>query len=263
MAEDNLTQIQERDTDLYPETTYRELVDAGVFYGRKKSKTNPKMKSKILLNRNGIEIINLDKTIDVLNKALTFLKEKINSGALVLMVATQPPALGAVKLAREFNWPIVTKRWLGGTLTNFKIISKRIDYYKKLKSDLASGALGKYTKKERLMMEKETIRLDELFADIQNMAVRPDLLIVIDPNIHTTAVREARRLKIPIIAYANTDSDPDLLDFAIIGNNKARTSINWFLSKIREAVKDAKNMPPLTSGEEAKEKTEAQGESIT
>ena len=229
--------------DLYSGERFKELIEAGVFFGRKRTKTNPRMRPYILVTRNEMEIIDLEKTLEGLEHALLFLKEKVRSGATVLVVGTQPQAVeGVIKLAQEFNMPFVTVRWLGGLLTNFKILSKRNDYYKKLKADLRSGGLEKYTKKERLGFERETRRLEELFGGLEHYLALPDVLLVIDPNMHTTAVREAKRLKIPIVAYVNTDADPDLAEYSVIGNTKARKSVNWFLEQVAETVREAKTL---------------------
>ncbi len=221
----------------YPEEASREMIDAGVFYGRRKSKTNPKMREHVLTNRGGIEIINLAKTADGLESALAFLKEKVRNGALVLFVGTQPAVEeGIVRVAGKFNFPYVTNRWPGGALTNFKIVSKRIEYFKKLRSDFASGALEKYTKKERVGLEKEMNKLKELFGGLEHLIKEPDVLVVVDPNMHNTAVREANRLKIPIVALANVDSNPDEIDYLVPGNDNARRSTSWFLSKVETAI---------------------------
>lgn len=225
---------------MYPDERFREMIDAGVFYGRKRSKTNPRMQPYILGNRNNIEIIDLGKTTEMLDLALAFLKEKVRSGGILLFAGTQPPAEGIRDVASEFHFPVVVTRWLGGTLTNFRIISKRIEYFKKLKSDWASGAFEKYTKKERLQIERELRRLEELMSGLEDLSALPSVLVVIDPNAHLTAVREARRLGTPIIGLLNTDSNPDFIDYPVPGNTKARTSINWFLDKVRSAIREAK-----------------------
>ena len=125
----------------------KEMVDTGVFFGRKKSKTNPKMKPFIFGNRGGVEIIDLNKTLEEIERAQGFLREKGRAGGLFLFVGTQRPAVDVVSLARELGAPVVEKRWIGGTLTNFNTIYKRIEYFQKTKNDLATGALDKYTKK--------------------------------------------------------------------------------------------------------------------
>ncbi len=221
----------------YPKEASREMIEAGVFYGRKKSKTNPKMKPYVLGNRAGVEMINLAKTAEALETVLGFLKEKVRLGGLVLLVGTQPAAEeGILRLANKFNLPYVNKGWSGGTLTNFKIISKRVEYLKKLRRDFASHALDKYTKKERVDLEKEMKRLEELFGGLENLTKEPDVLVMVDPNLHLTALREARKLSIPIIALGNVDCDPDLIDYLVPGNDKARKSIDWFLGKVESAI---------------------------
>ncbi len=223
----------------YPEEASREMIEAGVFYGRKKSSTNPKMRPYVLTNRGGIEIVNLTKTVEKLEEATTFLKERIKNGGQVLFAGTQPAAEeGILKLAERFHMPSVTNRWAGGTITNFKIISKRIEYFKKLRSDFASGALLKYTKKERLGLEDEMNHLKELFGGIELLLKEPDVLVTVDPNLHMTAVREANRANIPVVALSNVDSDPDLIDYLVPGNDNGRKSINWFLEKIGAAIEE-------------------------
>src|SRR3990172_5723578 len=154
-------------TSIYPETAGPEvgqMIEAGVFYGLRKTKTHPEMKPYVLINRGGVEIINLQKTVEAMEAAAGFLGEVVCQGGLALFVATQPAAEGEIlRIAKKFRFPYVTTRWPGGAITNFKIISGRIEYFKKLRSDLASGAFSHYTKKERLMLERELGRLRELF----------------------------------------------------------------------------------------------------
>jgi small subunit ribosomal protein S2 len=244
---------------LYPESASREMIEAGVFYGRKRSKTNPKMMSYVLTNRGGIDVINLAKTAEKLEQAVSFIKEKIKNGGLALLIGTQAESEeGIVRLANRFSIPFVTSRWAGGTITNFKVISKRIEYFKKLRGDFESGALQKYTKKERLQIERELNRLRELFGGLENLSKEPDVVIIIDPNLHSTAVREANRMKIPIIALANVDADPDLINYLVPGNDKSRKSINWFLGKIEEAIAEG-----LALRASAAKETETKGEETT
>ncbi|HTY39643.1 MAG TPA: 30S ribosomal protein S2 [Candidatus Paceibacterota bacterium] len=250
MAEEQVPVLKPE--ELYPDEGFREMVEAGVFYGRKKNRTNPKMRSNILLNRNGIEIIHLGKTADQLEKAVAFLTETAKIGGNILFVATQPAAEEVATLAKELGYPVVTRRWLGGTLTNFGIISKRIEYYKKLRTDWENKAFDKYTKKERVMIEKELGRLNELMSGLEALTAKPAAVVVIDPNMHLTAVREARLLKIPVVAFANTDSDPAILDYPVVGNNKARTSIHWFLEKVRAAVVEGVKMRVVIAPKEEK-----------
>ena len=226
--------------ELFPGEGFRELIDAGVFYGRKKSKVCPKMRPYILMNRGGIEIINLAKTLEGMTKVETFVKEKIQAGGSALFVATQPPAIDAMTMAKEFGFPYVQNRWVGGTLTNFKVILRRIEEFKKLRGDLASGALEKYTKKERLMIERDVKRLDELLGGLENLIRLPTMLIVIDSEVNATAVREARKIGIPVVAFSSVDADPDDVDVLVVGNTKARQSVNWFLSRIKLSIEEGK-----------------------
>ena len=240
MPEDVIIQGSTDQTQAYPAEASREMIEAGVFYGRKKSKTNPKMRSLVLANRGGIEIINLQKTTEALEEATAFLKEKVRNNALVLLVGTEPAAEATVKaLAEKLKLPSVTLRWIGGTITNFKIISGRVEHLKKVRADLASGALvEKYTKKERLEMEREVARLEGLMGGLESLSREPDVIVVIDPTFHATAVREARIKRIPIVALANVDADPDMIDYLVPGNDKARKSIEWFLAAIQKAIEE-------------------------
>ena len=227
------------ETTAYPAEASREMIDAGVFYGRKKSKTNPKMRPFILMNRGGIEIINLEKTAEAIESVAGFVKEKTRQGGLILLVGTEPAAEASIlDIANRFKLPRVTTRWVGGAITNFSIIAKRIEHLKKLRADLASGALEKYTKKERLELEREKNRLEELMGGLEDLSREPDIVIMVDPNLHKTAVREARRKRIPVVALANVDADPDEIDHLVPGNDKAKSSIEWFFGKIGKAIEE-------------------------
>ncbi len=232
--------MQNNQTSGYPAEGSREMMDAGVFYGRKKSKTNPKMRPFVLANRGGIEIINLQKTEEMMDAAAAFIKERVRNNGLILLVGTVPAAEASVTaLAKKLGIPYVTTRWVGGAITNFKIIVKRIEHMKTLRADLASGALvNKYTKKERLEMEREMRRLEELMGGLEAMTKEPDVVIVIDPILHHTAVSEANTKKIPVVALANVDADPDKISYVVPGNDKAKKSIEWFLERIGKAYEE-------------------------
>jgi len=233
-------EVLEQNNQLLDDPTTQAMVEAGVFVGRTKMKTHPRMRPFILTTRNNVEIINLGKTLEKLDEATEFIKSKVIAKAPILFVGAQPASEeGLLKLGNEFTLPTVTVRWLGGTMTNYKVISKRLEYYKKLKADWKAGAFQqKYTKKEQLGIQRELDKLTELMSGLENMAARPEVLVVIDPVAHKAAVREARKLGIPIVAYANTDTDPDDVDYLIPGNTKARSSVNWFLEKLSEAIRE-------------------------
>jgi small subunit ribosomal protein S2 len=255
MSENETTQTTTTSVAMYPGEASREMIDAGVFYGRKKTKTNPKMRPFVFANRAGIEIINLQKTADSLEKAIEFVKDMMSKGKeLGLVVGTEPAAESAVRsLADRFNFPFVTARWVGGTITNFPIISKRIDHLKKTRAGLASGAFEAYTKKERLDMDREVKRLEVLMGGLENLSREPDFVIIVNPVVNVTAVREARRRKIPIIAFANVDADPDMIDHLVPGNDKAKLSITWFMEKMEKAIAEGIAMKIAPKAEEVKE----------
>lgn len=225
-----------------------EMVKAGVLYGRKKTKTHPRMKPFIFATRNDMEIIDLPKTIAALDRAGEFLKEAATKGGLFIIVGTQPAAQTLTEeFANKLSLAFAAKRWLGGTLTNFKTVRKRTDYYIKLKSDLAGGRLDKYTKKERTMFGKEVERMDQFFRGLEKLTRLPDAMIVINANEHMTAVREAKRLKIPIVGIISTDTDPELVTYPILANDNSKTSINWILEKLGAKISEgAKIVPVLT-----------------
>lgn len=237
MPEETVVSMQNNQTSGYPAEGSREMMDAGVFYGRKKSKTNPKMRPFVLANRGGIEIINLQKTEEMMDAAAAFIKEKSRNNGLMLLVGTEPAAeMSITVLAQKLGIPYVTTRWVGGAITNFKIINKRIEHLKQLRTDLASGALvNKYTKKERLEMEKEMKRLEILMGGLENMTKEPDVVIIVDPILHHTALSEANTKKIPVVALANVDADPDKIAYLVPGNDKAKKSIEWFLERVGKA----------------------------
>jgi len=217
------------------------LVKAGVLYGSKKSKTHPRMQKYIFTTRNGIEIIDVVQTLDLLAKAEEFLKTVVAKGGSIVFVGTTPAAKGSVEaLAKKFGYPYVTERWLGGTLTNFKTIHDRLQYYLKLKTDRETGRLEKYTKKERFQFDKEIERLTVLFGGLENFTRLPDALFVVGATSHDTALRETKRSKIPVVALMSSDADPDQVNYPIPGNDKARSSIVWVLNHIEKALEEAK-----------------------
>lgn len=229
-----------------------EMAKAGILYGRKKSKTHPRMKGFIYATRNGIEILDLPKTMEALEKAGEFLKGTSKKDALILAVGTKPAAQELIEnFGKKLSMPYVVKRWLGGTLTNFKTISKRIQYYMNLKADMASGKLEKYTKKEQVQFGKEIQRLDQFFSGLERLTRLPDALLVVNANDHITAVREARRLKIPMVAILSTDTDPEIVNYPIPANDNSKASIGWILgkleSKIEEGIKERVVAPVKSS----------------
>lgn len=221
--------------------TIEEAVRAGVMYGHKKSRTNSRMRPFIVGNRNEIELLDVEATLTTLEKAIGYLQDVIRVGGIGLLVSLKPAGQEAIeRFSNEFNFPRVTSRWLGGTLTNFSVIRKRIDHYQNLRIQKERGELGKYTKKEQGRIEKELQKMADNFNGLINLKRLPDFVFIVDPSEHQTAVREARRMKIPIVAVIDTDDNPDEINYPIIANDHAKVSIDWLVDKIVEELKKVK-----------------------
>lgn len=224
-----------------------EMMRAGLALGKRSSKTHPRMKNFVFGSRGGIEIIDLEETLDLLEKAMNFIKEKISKKAVLLLVGTTPVINEQVKKAAEkLGLSYVIQRWLGGTLTNFKTIVKRIAYFKKLKSDKEAGRWEKYTKKERLNLDRQIQKMNIMFSGLENMDGLPDIVFIIDVNKHMTAVREANRLGIPVVGVMNTDTNPELAAYPIPANDRSRQSAEWILQKLEKAVTEGKQLASET-----------------
>lgn len=217
----------------------KDMMKAGLMYGHRKSKTVPQFKPYIHSTRNGVELIDLSQTLSALDSAVRFMNEKIKNNGLVLVVASQPAAREAIEnMAKKFNFSFINDRWIGGSLTNFKVISQRIEYFKKVKSDFEKGNFEKYTKKERVVINRNIERMKKMFSGLENMTRLPDLIFVIDLSLkgHITAVREARKIKIPIVAVIDSDDNPDFVNYPIPANDHAKMSIDWIINKISEQL---------------------------
>jgi len=219
--------------------TVREMMKVGLMYGHKKSKTNPKFKRYIFGTRNGVEIIDLSQTLSALDSWIEILKNELKQGKSVLIVATQPAATEAVEnLAKKFNFSFINDRWIGGLLTNFKVVGQRLEYFKKIQSDFEKGEFDKYTKKERVMINRNIFRMRKMFTGLENLVRLPDIIFVIDPSLkgHTTAIREAKRMKIKVAAILDSDDDPDLVNWQIPANDHAKMSIDWIINRIEKGL---------------------------
>jgi small subunit ribosomal protein S2 len=224
----------------------QEMMELGIFYGRSKSRTNPKMKPFIVNNRSGFGVINLRKTYSALEQLNEIVAEAVQKQGSILLVGTSPSVKGAVKeAADELELPYVTERWLGGTLTNFDTISKRIKYFRKLKEDKESGELAKYTKKEQLKLERELFKLEKHFGGIINLDKIPSLVFVADLRNNELAAKEAREVGVKIVGILNTDADPDLVDYGIPANDRNRKGVEFLVNKFKTAVQEERAKLPV------------------
>jgi small subunit ribosomal protein S2 len=220
-----------------------EMTKAGVYFGHRVSRCHPKMKPYILgvKGSDHINIIDLEKTKEFLAKALEHIKELVQKEKVLLLVGTKLPTRNLVKqIAEDCDLFYVNQRWIGGTLTNFKIIRERIDYFIELESKKEKKELDKYTKKERLEFDRELSRLEQKFGGIKKMKGLPDALLVLDMRQDALAIKEAKRKGIPIIAVTDTNVDPTLVDYFIPANDDAISSVKYILDKVEKVIKDNK-----------------------
>ena len=222
-----------------PKVDIKQLLEAGVHLGHKTLRWNPKMKKYIFGEKNSIHIIDLTQTVEFIKSALVEVHKVISSGGKLLVVSTKKQASEQISdLAKETGQYFVNYRWLGGMLTNWNTIQNSIKRLKKLNDQLSKENLG-FTKKEILKFGKEKEKLQRSLGGISEMKKTPDLIFIIDTNIESLAVAEAKKLGIPIIAVLDTNSDPTGIDFPIPGNDDARRSINLYCELLKNTIKDA------------------------
>jgi small subunit ribosomal protein S2 len=223
--------------------TYKELLDAGVHFGHLKKKWNPKMSPYIFMERKGIHIIDLNRTSEGLDRAANAMRALAKSGKKVLFVATKKQARDIVmEAARRAGMPFVCDRWLGGMMTNFTTIRKSIKKMQSFEKMLGDGTLSSVTKKERLTMSREKDKLEKVLGGIANLGRLPAALFVVDIAHEHIAIAEAQRLGIRTFGIVDTNSDPNLVDFAIPGNDDASKSIriitNYMVDAILEGLEE-------------------------
>ncbi len=222
-----------------PEVNIKQLLEAGVHLGHKTLRWNPKMKSYIFGEKNSIHIIDLTQTVNFLKTALVEVHKCISSGGKILIVSTKKQASEQVSaLAKDTSQYYVNYRWLGGMLTNWNTIQNSIKRLKQLEDQLSKDNMG-FTKKEIIKFGKERDKLQRSLGGISEMKKLPNLIFIIDTNIESLAVNEAKKLGIPIIGVLDTNSDPTGIDFPIPGNDDARRSINLYCDLLRNTIKDA------------------------
>ena len=215
----------------------KSLLEAGVHFGHRTRRWNPKMKRYIFTERNGIHIIDLQQTMKRLDEAYELVKNTVSSGGVVLFVGTKKQAQESVaQEAARCGMPFINQRWLGGTLTNWRTIRQRIDYMLEIERQQARGEFARLTKKEALMREREINRLNHRMGGLRDMRRLPNLLFVVDVRRDTIAVKEANILGIPIIAMVDTNCDPDPIDYVIPSNDDAIRAIKLMNSTMASAV---------------------------
>ena len=241
-----------------PVITMKKLLEAGAHFGHQTRRWNPKMKKYIYGARNGVYIIDLQKTVDLVSEAYAAMKEIVLAGGKVLFVGTKKQCKEAVEAeALRSGSFYITNRWLGGTLTNFKTIQGRIRFLKELERREEEGELDLLPKVEAAQLRKEREKLAKNLEGIKEMRKVPNALFVIDPNLEHNAVAEARKLGVPVFGIIDTNSNPDLVDYVIPANDDAIRSVSLILAVIADAVVEAKGGLPVVAY------TKDEGEDIT
>ena len=215
----------------------KQLLEAGVHFGHQTRRWNPKMKEFIFTERNGIYIIDLQKTVKLVDQAYNYVRDAARDGAVVLFVGTKKQAQDAIaEEAVRAGQYFVNHRWLGGTLTNWKTIQLRIDRLKELKAMAEDGTFDRLPKKEVALLIKQTAKLEKFLGGIADMPKIPDLLFVVDPRKEQLAVQEAHKLNIPIVAMVDTNADPDDIDVKIPSNDDAIRAVRLITAKMADAI---------------------------
>ncbi len=243
--------------------TMKQLLEAGVHFGHQTKRWNPKMKPYIFGARNGIYIVDLQKTVRYFRSACQFIQDTVAAGEKVLFVGTKKQAQDAIaEEATRSDQYYVNNRWLGGMLTNFSTIKQSIDRLKKIEVMATDGTFEKMTKKEVLQLERERTKLEKNLGGIKNMVKLPGAVFIIDPKKEAIAVQEAKRLGIPVVAVVDTNCDPDGIDYIIPGNDDAIRAIRLFASRMADSCvegseKRAAAKQTAAEGQDATEEVQA------
>jgi len=217
------------------------MFSAGAHFGLGRSRRHPTVAPFIFGTKNRTDIFDLEKTEKTLETAKAFVNNLGKEGKTILFVGGKKEASALVKtIAMSLNMPYVEARWIGGTLTNFGNIRKRVERYEKLVSDREKGELAKYTKRERLLIDREIAKLERMFLGILPLKKMPDMLFLVDPRKEQNAIGEAAHAKIPVMALASSDCNISEVKFPIVGNDAAKASINFFLNEIASAYNTGK-----------------------
>lgn len=222
------------------------LLIAGAHLGYGKSTRHPKMKDFIFGSRNNMEIFDLEHTLLKMRAAEAFLKELGRAKKTVLWVGTKPAASASIgAIGQKLHSPYVNERWLGGTLTNFKIIETRLNYWMNMEKEKETGGFEKYVKKEKMLKLAELRKLNRMLGGLKMMRALPDALVIIDPKEEKTAFLEAKKKKIPVIALLNTDCNPTGIAYPIPGNDNSQSAIELISSRLAAAYEEGSNEKPI------------------
>ncbi len=240
------------------ELSLMEMLKSGIHFGHQKKRWHPKMEQYIYAMRSGIHIIDLEKTAAKLTEAADFLKQTVAKGGTVLFVSTKRQAQGIVKKeAESVGMPFVTERWIGGTLTNFENIHKLAQRLKDLRSKRESGELEKYTKLEQLKFDEEISNLETAIGGIQDMDKKPNAIVIIDIKKEKTALREAHKTNIPVVAITDTNTNPTLVEYPIPANDDATKAIEFLASYLAAAVREGQHQQQKAAPQAAEKKETA------
>lgn len=221
--------------------TILELLQAGVHFGHQKGRWHPKMKEYIFTERGGVHIIDLEKTLVELERATKFLTNIAQNGGVVLFVGTKKQGQQMIKkYADESGMPYIIERWIGGLFTNFSNVGKLIKKYLKLKEEVKTGALNKYTKKEQVDFNKEIERLHKFVGGLGDMRKIPEAVFILDAKKEKTAIVEARKKGVPVVGFCDSNINPELFDYPIPANDDAVKSIDLILSLMSKAILEGK-----------------------
>jgi len=244
-AEELVPQVQETVESKEDAALIEAMIKAGISFGHKKSKSHPKMGPYVYAVRNEIQIIDVSKTLSHLRQAVDFLKPIIARGGKILFVGTHASAKETVReVATALGMPYVAERWLGGTLTNFHTMKKRITYFLDLEKKKSTGELEKYTKKERLLFDRELKKLENNLGGIKAMEKLPDAIFIIDITTHAIAVHEANKSHVPVVAICDTDSNPTPVAHVIPANDNSYHAIKFLMESVKNDLAAVKRIAP-------------------
>lgn len=231
--------------------TLRKLLEAGAHFGHKRERSHPQARRFVYTVKDGVLVINVEKTVEKLGEAMMFLREALKDGKTILFVGTKPQAQDGIKnLATSLGQPFATKRWLGGTLTNFETVKKSLFQLEDLEKRLNDPSFETLPKRERVRLKEKHGKLLDVLSGIQRLTRLPDIMFVVDATFEDIAVSEAKRLGIPVVAITDTTADPTLIDYPIPANDESKRSVELILGTIEEELRGVKPMERKMGEEE-------------